>query len=103
MTQRFAHHCTIARCVMLLSMAVLLLWIAQPAQAARQGRYAPLIRKAHTWPAKRVVAAGDRHSSARYSAIFDHFIAFFSPLLSSGSVHFHENGIPGFAVFISIA
>lgn len=79
MTQRFAHHCTIARCVMLLSMAVLLLWIAQPAQAARQGRYAPLIRKAHTWPAKRVVAAGDRHSSARYSAIFAHFIALFSP------------------------
>lgn len=59
MTQLFAHHCTIARCDMLLSMAVLLLWIAQPAQAARQGRYAPLIRKAHTWPAKRVVAAGD--------------------------------------------
>ena len=59
MPQRLAHHCTVARCDMLLSMAVLLLWIAQPAQAARQGRYAPLIRKAHTWTAERVVAAGD--------------------------------------------
>ena len=59
MTPRFAHHCPTAWRHTLLSMAVLLLWLALPAQAARQGRYAPLIRKAHTWTAERVVATGD--------------------------------------------